>query len=132
MIQRYDKHCETSDHHKDAALRTHYYKVTFERIWREVERWTERDQEIVVATGNKERGELSYERKGKPSLFVVISIVSTSVLETAVDITCSTEDQRISGIYRVVKEEVLHIYKHLDAHFSRSGDPTKNERTTSV
>jgi hypothetical protein len=113
ILQRYAQVCETRDQHEIEALRTHYYRSTFDKVYQTVESLFKVKQGVFVEQ-SKERGEMAFELKGKNSMFIVTTITTFEPFRIAVDFTLTSEQKKMTGIYKVLKEYAIDLYKELD------------------
>lgn len=114
IFLRFKKEAETSDHHRDEQLKTHYYKGTVNQIFETVEQIIQNDADCHITTISKERGEIAVEIKKPIACFMVATIVSAKPLETAVDFTISTEKTSILGAYPVLKSRIISFYDRIN------------------
>ena len=107
---------ETSDHHNDALLRTHYYKATKEKILGELETLINKEPSLSMIEVSKERGEAAANvTKGKKGL-LVITVIGVGPFKTAVDITFSVDRGFVGGFGRRLVQKV---YAQLEGYFPK-------------
>ena len=113
ILQRFAQLCETRDQHEVEALRTHYYRSSFDKVYQTVESLL-KGKEGVFIDQSKERGEMAFEVKGKNSILAIATITSLEPFRIAVDFTLTSEQKKVTGIYPVLKEFTIDLYKELD------------------
>ncbi|WP_042354827.1 hypothetical protein [Bacillus rubiinfantis] len=114
IFTRFKKEVETSDHHKDENLRTHYYKGSFNQIFDSAEKIFKDDADCQITTVSKEHGEIAVEVKKPFPCFLVATIVSVKPLETAVDFNISTDKFSLFGIYPQLTGRISSFYQKLN------------------
>ena len=109
LKERLQKQLETSDTHKNEALRTHYYAATVEMLFKGLE-------DILTQAGGTvrridvERGELAFVLKEIDGLATVIMVAGG---RTAVDLFLHRE----SLLGPDLEKQIEHIYASLDAGY---------------
>ena len=88
---RFRKQIETSDHQKDSTLTTHYYKATFNQLFKSVEDLFRQDADCRITTVSKDHGEIAVEINKPIPCFLIVTVVSAKPMETAVDFNISSE-----------------------------------------
>ncbi|GGB48538.1 cytosolic protein [Fictibacillus barbaricus] len=83
-----ENHAETSEHHVDERLRTHYFKANRAEVMKVIRQMLDENDHFKGLGFSEERGEVTFEVK---QTFVVISVVTVRVNRTAVDLNVSTE-----------------------------------------
>ncbi len=114
LFIRFNKHLETSDRQKDVSLKTHYYKATFNKLFQSVEELIRQDADCRITTISKERGEIAVEMNKPIPCFVIVTIVSVTAMETAVDFTISSEKFSPVGIYPTLRKRILSFYERIN------------------
>src|SRR4051812_33810262 len=113
LFLRFSKQIETSDKQKDEALKTHYYKASYNQLFQSVEQIFKEDADCRVITVSKERGEIAIEVSKPIPCFLIATVVQTRPLETAVDFNLSTERFSVTGTYPVLKKRINSYYNKL-------------------
>ena len=113
IFTRFKKQIETSDRNPDDALKTHYYKGTFNQIFQSVEKVFHDDADCQVATVSKDHGEIAVEINKPIPCFLVVTIVSVKPLETAVDFNISSERFTLLGMYPQLKKRIVSYYEKI-------------------
>jgi hypothetical protein len=113
ILKRFQSECETSDEHVDKDLQTHYYKSTSQKVNDAVESLFASD-EYQVLSHSKDRGEWTVQKNIRPSLFIVVTIITVRPFETAVDFKVSANGAKLSGTYPVLKGHIQSFYENLD------------------
>ncbi|WP_080844473.1 hypothetical protein [Cytobacillus gottheilii] len=121
IMGRFEKQCETSDHHSDPSLQTRYYKKNSSELFQLLEQLIRRKQNMRIISSSREHGELAAELNGAKKCFVVITVTGLKPLETAVDMTISTEQSSPFGIYPTLKKELLSLYDSMNKEFEFIG-----------
>ncbi|KIL43805.1 hypothetical protein [Jeotgalibacillus soli] len=119
MFKRFSSECETKDDHLDEELQTHYYKTSFDKVFDEVEQLFS-SSSYTISSASKEHGEIMVQKKGKPGIFIIATILTVRPFQTAVDFKMSTDHSVISGAYPILKKEIVSNYKGLDQHLRRA------------
>jgi hypothetical protein len=119
ILTRFQKSCETKDHHVDPQLVTHYYKGTFRQVFDIVENMVREVERYDLEHVSKEHGELSLKLRGGKSSSFIITIIAVKPLEIAVDLHISTEAFSLLGTYPRLKNEVISFYQNLDKRAMR-------------
>lgn len=114
LFTRYKKQIETSDHHRDDDLKTHYYKTNFNQMFKTIEELFQKDADCRVTTVSKEHGEIAVEISKPFPCFLVATVISPRPLETSVDFTLSTDRFSLIGNYPVLKRRIVVYYGHLN------------------
>ena len=114
LFIRFNKHLETSDQQKDGSLKTHYYKATFNKLFSSVEELLRQDADCRITTVSKERGEIAVEMNKPIPCFVIVTIVSVTAMETAVDFTISSETFSPVGIYPTLRDKTLAVTERIN------------------
>jgi hypothetical protein len=114
LFTRFKKEIETADHQTDAALKTHYYKGTFNQLFDSVEKMFKEDADCQVTTVSKERGEIAVEVNKPFQCFLIATVVSVKPMETAVDFTISSEKFSLLGIYPELKKRINSYYQKIN------------------
>ncbi|PLS02573.1 hypothetical protein [Neobacillus cucumis] len=113
ILTRFKKQIETSDRNKDNALKTHYYKATFNQLFQSVEKLFHDDADCKVTTVSKDHGEIAVEINKPIPCFLVVTIVSVKPLETAVDFNISSESFSLLGLYPQLKKRIESYYERI-------------------
>lgn len=114
IFLRYKREIETSEKQRDESLVTHYYKGTANKIFEAVEQIISNDADCRITTISKERGEIAVEIHKPIPCFMIVTIVSTKPLETAVDFTISTEKVSLLGAYPALRKRIISFYDRID------------------
>ncbi|WP_246941090.1 cytosolic protein [Bacillus pinisoli] len=117
--QYFSKYCETSDHHVDPFLKTHYYKTSKANAMKAIEEVITELPGHTVTSISHDRGELSLQITSPQKAFVVISVISVRPIETAIDFSVSYEGLFNLGYSRNV---VIRLYQNLDQKLVRFGN----------
>jgi hypothetical protein len=83
-----ENYAETSEHHVDERLRTHYFKANRAEVMKMIREMLDENDHFKELGFSEERGEVTFEVK---QTFVVISVVTVRANRTAVDLNVSTE-----------------------------------------
>jgi hypothetical protein len=110
----FSNHVETSDHHSDPTLKTHYYKTTAGNAFKQVHEMLKHMQGIEILAAYEERGEISLNVVKGRKAFVVITIINVRPLETAIDFSATTESKVVPVDFGFSKELVRTLYKSFD------------------
>ncbi|KAB2334188.1 hypothetical protein [Bacillus mesophilum] len=121
IMGRFEKQCETSDQHLDPTLQTRYYKKNSSELFLLLEQLLRRKQNLRIISSSREHGEIAAELNGAKKCFAVITVTGLMPLETAVDITISTEQSSPLGIYPTLKKELLSLYDAINNEFEFIG-----------
>ncbi|MEH7272300.1 hypothetical protein [Neobacillus vireti] len=114
LFIRFRKQVETSDNQKDSALTTHYYKATFNQVFKSVEDIFRQDADCRIATVSKDHGEIAVEIDKPVPCFLIVTVVSVKPMETAVDFNISTERFSPVGMYPVLKKRLISYYEKIN------------------
>ena len=115
LVRYFDSHVETSDHHVDERLQTHYYKATKDKAMKAVEEIINNDPSLSLIEVSKERGEVAANIvKGKKGL-LVITIINVGPYKISVDVACSS-DKGFLGGFGI--RQVLQFYSGLNSQFA--------------
>ncbi|MEH7176458.1 hypothetical protein [Neobacillus vireti] len=114
LFIRFRKQVETSDNQKDSALTTHYYKATFNQVFKSVEDLFRQDADCRIATVSKDHGEIAVEIDKPVPCFLIVTVVSVKPMETAVDFNISTERFSPVGMYPVLKKRLISYYEKIN------------------
>lgn len=117
--QFFSKHCETSDHHADPILKTHYYKTSKANAMAAIEEVMKELPGHRITSVSTEHGELSLQITSPQKAFVVVSVIQVRPIETAVDFSVTYEGLVNLGSSRVV---VARLYNILDQKLVRIGN----------
>lgn len=112
IFKRFSSECETSEKHSEEELQTNYYKSSFDKVFDEVKKHFS-SSAYTITSESKEHGEIMIQKKSKPTMFIIATVVSVRPLHTALDIKASAEQTVIGGAYPKLKQEILSIYKAL-------------------
>ncbi|GHH97261.1 hypothetical protein [Neobacillus kokaensis] len=122
LFTRFKKEIETSDKQNDDALKTHYYKATFNQVFDSVEKMFRDDADCRITTVSKEHGEIAIEISKPFSCFLVVTVVSVRPLETAVDFAISSDKFSLLGIYPDLKRRINSYFNKINQlHTNISG-----------
>ncbi|KUP05565.1 hypothetical protein Q75_11400 [Bacillus coahuilensis p1.1.43] len=110
MFRRFQQECETSDHHKENTLQTHYYKASVDHVFQSVESLIKANG-YTIQTVSKEHGEIM---AGKGKVFLVSTILVLRPFEVAVDFKLTTDKGSLTGAYPKLRGEIEEFYKMLD------------------
>ena len=113
LFLRFSKQIETSDRQSDDQLKTHYFKASFNQLFQSVEQLFRQDADCRITTISKEHGEIAIEVNKPFPCFLIVTIVSTKPMETAVDFILSTEKFSVTGVYPSLKMRILSYYDKL-------------------
>ncbi|WP_419881890.1 cytosolic protein [Peribacillus sp. B-H-3] len=114
IFKRYHQQCETSDHHRDELLRTHYYKANAETALRAAEEIFANKQQFEIKSVSKEHGEVFAVTRKAPRISIIATVVTIKPFETAVDFTVSTEKRSLTGVYPLLCRVAAGSYEQLD------------------
>lgn len=114
LFKRFSKQIETSDAQQEDALKTHYYKGTFNQIFQAVEDMLRSDADCRITTVSKEHGEIAVEVNKPVPCFLIVTVVSVRPMETAVDFTISSENFSLTGMYPVLRKRIISFYERLN------------------
>jgi hypothetical protein len=114
VFTRFTKKIETSDNHKDSSLGTHYYKATFNQLFKSVEELFRQDADCRVITVSKDHGEIAVEIDKPIPCFLIVTIVSVRGLETAVDFNISSERFSPTGTYPILRKRLISYYEKIN------------------
>ncbi|TCP32104.1 hypothetical protein EV207_10177 [Scopulibacillus darangshiensis] len=110
----FDNHSETADHHDDQRLRTHYYRTTKDKLYKECLQMIEREADMRVVAESHERGEISVQLTGKKNGLLIITIIMVRAFHTAVDFSLSLE----KGMnFNYCEKQIEAFYQKLDHVF---------------
>jgi hypothetical protein len=121
LFLRFKKQIETSDHQRDDQLKTHYYKGTFNQVFQSVEDIIRRDADCQITTVSKEHGEIAVEVHKPVPCFLIVTVVSTAPLETAVDFAISSERISLLGLYPLLKKKIVTFYERINQVHNNTG-----------
>lgn len=113
-----DDRVETSDHHADARLRTHYYKASKDKTMAALQKIFE-EQKFVLLDLSSERGELSVMVGARKKDLLVATIIPVGPSRTAVDFTYSVERGWNAGVGQKL---ISALYRQLDEKLTRAED----------
>ncbi|WP_433743576.1 hypothetical protein [Falsibacillus pallidus] len=113
VLQRFQHQCETSEHHIDPSLETHYYRTSFDKAYEAVGQLFSKDVYEAVSH-SKEHGEWGFMKKGSQPYFIIASVVTVRPFETAVDFKLTYEKTKVTGPYPSMKNEIISYYRELD------------------
>jgi hypothetical protein len=113
-----DDRVETSDHHADARLRTHYYKASKDKTMAALQKIFE-EQKFVLLDLSSERGELSATVGARKKDLLVATIIPVGPSRTAVDFTYSVERGWNAGVGQKL---ISALYRQLDEKLTRAED----------
>jgi hypothetical protein len=114
LFIRFRKQVETSDNQKDGSLTTHYYKASFNQLFKSVEDLFRQDADCRIITVSKDHGEIAVEIDKPIPSFLIVTVVSAKPMETAVDFNISTEKFSPIGMYPVLKNRLISYYEKLN------------------
>jgi hypothetical protein len=114
IFLRFKREVETSEKQRDESLVTHYYKGNAKKIFEMVEQIISNDADSTITTISKEHGEIGVEIHKPIPCFMVVTVVSTKPLETAVDFAISTEKISLLGAYPALRKRILSFYDRID------------------
>lgn len=114
LFIRFSNHLETSDEHKDDVLKTHYYKATFNQLFKSVEELFRQDADCRITTVSKEHGEIAVEVNKPYPCFLIVTVVSVKPLETSVDFSISSEKFSPLGNYPVLRKRIISYYERIN------------------
>lgn len=117
LSQAFDNRIETSDHHADQMLRTHYYKTSKSTLFKACLELADKHQDMTVINKSEDRGEISAELKGKRAGLIVLTIIPVMPFHTAADLTLSF-DKGFQLPYG--KKLVADLYSRLDSQLPLS------------
>jgi hypothetical protein len=109
----FSNHCETSDHHNDPILKSHYYKATAKQAIQTIKDFIHKNNGFELTSISEERGEMSISVSKKRKAFMVITVISVRPFETAVDFSVTTETN-LPMDFGYSKRLVQFMYKELD------------------
>lgn len=110
----FSNHCETSDQHRDSALKSHYYKVTNKQAIQSIKDFINKQKGFKLTSISEERGEMSVSVTKNRKAFMVITVISVRPFETAVDFSVTTETRLLPMDFGYSKKLVQSMYKELD------------------
>ncbi|WP_066311347.1 hypothetical protein [Bacillus sp. FJAT-29814] len=114
LFTRFKREIETADHQTDDALKTHYYKATFNQLFESVEKMFREDADCQVTTVSKEHGEIAVEVNKPFPCFLIATVVSVKGMETAVDFNISSEKFSPLGTYPILKKRINAYYQKIN------------------
>ena len=114
IFQRFFRECETSDNHFDEELQSHYYKASFDKVYRAVLDLFKQNPDMEIVSESKERGEIGIHMKTSLKAFIVATVIQVRPFETAVDFKVSSEKISLIGLYPKLKKLVMDFYHKLD------------------
>lgn len=114
IFLRYHRQCETRDDHFDEELKSHYYKTSFDKVFKAVENMFSNNPDFKVSSISKERGEMAIHMNKSPHAFIVVTVIQVRPFETACDFMVSSEKFSLTGLYPQLKKLVVQFYKTLD------------------
>ncbi len=117
IFQRFFRECETSDHHFDEQLKSHYYKASFDKVYQAVFNMFKRNPQIEIVSESKERGEIGLYMNNHLKPFIVATVIQVRPFETAVDFKVSTEKFSLFGLYPKLRKLIIEFYRELDKEF---------------
>ncbi len=106
--------CETKELHENTDLRTKYFKSSFLKVKEQVERYAQANK-LIVQSVNEEYGEVLLQSS---SMHIVVSIIQTTPLETAVDI--KVQVYTLIGM-NIPKKTILKLYQYLSQNLNFKG-----------
>lgn len=114
IFQRFFRECETSDHHFDEELKSHYYKASFDKVYRAVVDLFKQNPDMEIVSESEERGEIGVRMTTSLQAFIVATVIQVRPFETAVDFKVSSEKISLTGLYPKLKKVILSFYNKLD------------------
>ncbi|MEH7114650.1 hypothetical protein V7124_20175 [Neobacillus niacini] len=111
---RFRKQIETSDHQKDSTLTTHYYKATFNQLFKSVEDLFRQDADCRITTVSKDHGEIAVEINKPIPCFLIVTVVSAKPMETAVDFNISSEKFSPIGLQPILRKRLISYYEKIN------------------
>lgn len=81
-------HAETSDHHWNTSLQTHYYKTSKEKALNKLEELYTKSKVYSMQSISEEHGEISVYYK---KTFIIATVISVRPYKTAIDFSVTTE-----------------------------------------
>jgi hypothetical protein len=118
ILSLFKSDIETSDKNPDTGLRTHYYKSSYDKVYKAILDLYSQSEYKVLAE-SRQRGEITVEKSGFPGYFIVVTAINVQAFETAVDFKVSTE-KKVPGAYPKMKQEIASYYKVLDSSLIRA------------
>ncbi|MEH7108153.1 MULTISPECIES: hypothetical protein [Bacillaceae] len=114
LFNRFKREIETDEQQTEETLKTHYYKAAFNQVFDSLEKMFKEDADCQITTVSKERGEIAVEISKPFDCFLIVTAVSVSSMETAVDFTISTEKISFLGTYSDLKNRLDSYYHRLN------------------
>lgn len=114
LFLRFSKQIETKDGNADDQLKTHYYKANFNKLFQTIEQLFREDADCRITTVSKDHGEIAVEVSKPFPCFLIVTVVSVSGMETAVDFNLSTERFSLGGTYPVLRKRIISYYEKLN------------------
>jgi hypothetical protein len=114
LFIRFKKQIETADDQKDSALTTHYYKASFNQLFKTIEDLFHQDADCRIVTVSKEHGEIAVEINKPIPCFLIVTVVSVRGMETAVDFSISSEKFSPIGLYPVLRKRLISYYEQIN------------------
>lgn len=114
IFKRFQKQCETAENHPDEELRTHYYKGNVNQVFQSVEQSFRQDSNCHITSVSKEHGEIAVEVRRPVPCFLIVTIISVKPLETAVDFNISSEKTSLTGMYPLLKKQIITYYERIN------------------
>lgn len=121
-------HTETRENHMDAALRSHYYKVSNKNAMKALQEMFQKMDGFTVKSVSEEHGELAVQvNKGKKA-FMVVTVISVRPFETAIDFSVTTDTSILPTDFGFSRKLVLHMYQELNKSLNYTGSGLNSER----
>lgn len=87
----FSNHAETSENHKQASLKTNYYKTNQEKAILILEGIFNQSDKFEINSISRERGEMSIITKHGKKAFIVATAIMVRPYRTAIDFSVTTE-----------------------------------------
>jgi hypothetical protein len=125
LSQLVSSRTETTEHHSNPSLQTHYYKTTKDKAIAAVERVMQQSG-FTVKRVEQERGEVIAQSTSGQKSLLVATIVMVKPFRTAVDFSCST-DTILPSDFGHSKKRILSLYEQLDKELPYIGSGLGDE-----
>lgn len=107
-------HCETSEHHEDAQLRSRYYKTTAANAIKAIKELIASSNGYELLSVSEERGEFSVATRGGKKAFIVITVISVRPFETAIDFSVTTDTKILPFDFGFSRRVIIDLYSQID------------------
>ncbi len=109
---------ETRDHHEDSRLRTQYFKTNKNRLMEACLNWIKQEPTLTLLDESNDRGEIAAKVKGGRKGLLVLTIVPTRPMQTAVDVSFAVDRGLNMGYGQKL---CASLYAKLGKEFDRVG-----------